>query len=191
MVDEIRCKRIYGIERQTYELWSSELNLGEPERKSFWNRDSIWSQPQLLNIHFVISLVYFQLLKLIWRSERLLPAHRLFWLRKLWFHVFRLQAKLTDNSSDQFFLQSRFVSETVLIVVQCIVQECYRTIFKTKKYFIRQFTVQLKWVSLVSRAWPRKAKQKIRAVVKEHVEFLILISPKNLAFSPDETWNNF
>ena len=51
---------------------------------------------------------------------------------------------------------------------------------------MRQFTVQLKWVSLVSRAWPRKAKQKIRVVVKEHVEFLILISPKNLAFSPDE-----
>ena len=100
---------------------------------------------------------------------------------------FPFTSKLTDYSSDQFFLQSRFVSETVLIVVQCIVQECYRTIFKTKKYFIRQFTVQLKWVSLVSRAWPRKAKQKIRVVVKEHVEFVILISPKNLAFSPDET----
>ena len=89
---------------------------------------------------------------------------------------FPFTSTLTDNSSDQFFLQSRFVSETVLIVVQCIVQECHRTIYKTKKYFIKQITVMCNSnrKALVSRALPRDAKQKINVVVKEHVEFLIL-----------------
>ena len=104
---------------------------------------------------------------------------------------FPFTSKLTDNSSDQFFLQGRFVSKAVLIVVQCIVQECYRTIYKTKKYFIRQITVQLKWVSFGIPSLAERREAKIRVVVKEHVEFLILTSLKNLAFSADETWNNF
>ena len=59
------------------ELRDKGMNYWSSELKRTWKK--IILKPGL-DKHCVISLVYFQLLKLIWRSERLLPAQDYFGL---------------------------------------------------------------------------------------------------------------